>query len=204
MLYEIIIISTLSYLIGCIPNAYLLVKLLCRKDIRYEGTGNIGAMNSFDITGDKRIGISVFVLDALKGIVAVLIAELIGGGDLAIVASMIAVVAGHNFNVFLKFHGGRGLSTSVGVFLLVEPIVILFWLIVYYIIKKVVKNDVHISTVIASIVVAFSYFTMSKIHFPSAIPIERNILWYAVTMVNLLIILSHYKILKSKIVKSFK
>lgn len=72
---DVFYLAGLSYLIGSIPFAFLLLKWTTGKDIRTLGTGNVGAMNSYDVTGSKLIGITVGVLDALKGAAAVIVAQ---------------------------------------------------------------------------------------------------------------------------------
>jgi len=98
----LIIISIIGYLMGTIPGAFILVKLVSGKDIRDIGTGNVGAMNSYDVTNKKWIGIAVFFIDLLKGILAVCIAKFISHNDItAVYLAGFFSVLGHNFNIFL-------------------------------------------------------------------------------------------------------
>jgi glycerol-3-phosphate acyltransferase PlsY len=121
-----------AYLIGSIPFAFLLVKTFSGKDIRHEGTGNVGAMNSFDITGSKLLGIAVMVLDALKGVVSVLLAvHYFGDEDYVKQASAFFAVLGHCYPLWLKFHGGRGLATAMGACLLFVPSLVVSWCVVW-------------------------------------------------------------------------
>ncbi len=121
-----------AYLIGSIPFAFLLVKTVSGKDIRLEGTGNVGAMNSFDVTGSKLLGIAVMVLDALKGVVSVLLAvHYFGDEDYVKQASAFFVVLGHCYPLWLKFHGGRGLATAMGSCLLFVPSLVIAWGVVW-------------------------------------------------------------------------
>ncbi|MGQ9805840.1 MAG: glycerol-3-phosphate acyltransferase [Chlorobiales bacterium] len=125
-----------AYFIGSIPFAFLLVKTIAGKDVRYEGSGNVGAMNSFDITGSKMLGVLIGVLDALKGTVAVLLAEHhfdgeVGGEDYVKQAATLFVVLGHCYPIWLKFHGGRGLATAAGAAMLFVPSLVIAWCIVW-------------------------------------------------------------------------
>ncbi len=117
-----------AYLIGSIPFAFLLVKTFAGKDIRLEGTGNVGAMNSFDVTGSKLLGIAVMGLDALKGVTAVVLAvHYFGDEDYVKQASAFFAVLGHCYPLWLKFHGGRGLATAMGACLLFVPSLVIAW-----------------------------------------------------------------------------
>lgn len=121
-----------AYFIGSIPFAYLLVRAIAGKDIRREGSGNVGAMNSFDITGSKVLGIVVMLLDALKGSVAVILAiEYFGDEDTIKQVATLFVVLGHCYPIWLKFHGGRGLATTTGATVLFVPSLLIAWCIVW-------------------------------------------------------------------------
>ena len=106
----------ISYLIGSIPSAYLYGKFLKGIDIRQHGSGNVGATNVFRVLG-KWPGIIVLVLDILKGVVAVvLVFDALGlTGVFERIVLAVAVVSGHNWTIFLKFKGGKGIATSLGV-----------------------------------------------------------------------------------------
>jgi glycerol-3-phosphate acyltransferase PlsY len=115
-------ILALAYLLGSIPFGFLLVLAFRKKDVRETGSGNIGATNVAR-SGGKALGIATLVLDCLKGLVAVLIAKHfappsvdITNLDLAALAAVFAII-GHIFPVWLKFRGGKGIATALGVFL---------------------------------------------------------------------------------------
>lgn len=100
----------LSYLIGSIPTAYLIMKASQHSDIRQMGSGNVGAMNVFDLIGWKA-ALLVFLIDALKGVAAVYICILFSVNPYV---GLIAAVFAHIYPLWLKFHGGKGLSTGLG------------------------------------------------------------------------------------------
>ena len=108
--------AVLAYLIGSIPVAYIFSRMLKGVDIREYGSGNMGATNAFRVLG-KGPGVIVLILDIIKGIIPVtLLANAFGLGDaLSLVIIAVAVVAGHNWPVFLNFKGGKGMATSLGV-----------------------------------------------------------------------------------------
>ncbi len=101
-----------SYLIGSIPCGLVIGKLR-GIDIRQYGSGNIGMTNVLRTLG-TRYGVIAFIADMLKGVIAVLLARLIIDSPTGQMAAGFAAVAGHDWSVFLKFKGGRGVSTSVG------------------------------------------------------------------------------------------
>lgn len=126
----------LSYLLGSIPNG-LLVGRLRGIDIRQHGSGNIGATNVFRVLG-KGLGILVFLLDAGKGLLAVRLAMGLaqhGSPELSGVIAAISCIIGHNFPVWLKFKGGKGIATSAGVLIGLLPwatlIVFAVWGVVF-------------------------------------------------------------------------
>ncbi|MBI4187057.1 MAG: glycerol-3-phosphate acyltransferase [Chloroflexi bacterium] len=106
----------LGYLLGSIPTAYIAGRLVKGIDIRVVGNGNMGAANAFSQLG-RRIGVMVGMADACKGALAVLIAKVSGAPQVAVFLVGTAVVAGHNWPVFLGFKGGRGEATTIGVLL---------------------------------------------------------------------------------------
>src|ERR1700677_4879063 len=107
----------LAYLLGSIPFGYILVRLFRKEDIRAIGSGNIRATNVAR-SGAKGLGILTLILDCLKGLVAVLIAKHFAPNDLdlAALAAVFAIV-GHIFPIWLRFRGGKGIATALGVFL---------------------------------------------------------------------------------------
>ncbi|MBI2830834.1 MAG: glycerol-3-phosphate acyltransferase [Chloroflexi bacterium] len=107
-----------GYLLGSIPTAYIAGRLLKDIDIRQVGDGNMGAQNAFHHLG-KKIGIAVFLVDAGKGVLAVLIARAASQSEVLVMLSGAAAVLGHNWPVFLGFRGGRGEATTIGVLLTV-------------------------------------------------------------------------------------
>ncbi len=196
---EFLYIMLISYLLGSIPFAFIFVKFTVKKDIRYEGTGNIGAMNSYDVTGKKWIGFSVTICDSLKGILAVLLAMIIAGDyPISYTFAAFFVVLGHNYNIFLKFKGGRGLATALGCFLLLNlffPVIWgLLWLLAFYLIKK----NVHIANSFATFIMPLFVFIIPYSflkNFTFFLYLPETHLKITVVLVCFLIIARHLKIL---------
>ena len=110
MKLEIIIL--ISYLLGSIPFGFLLTKIFLNKDIRKIGSGNIGATNALR-TGNKTLGYATLILDILKAIIPVIFVKIYFSEYLYI--SSLCVFLGHVFPIWLKFKGGKGVATYVGI-----------------------------------------------------------------------------------------
>jgi glycerol-3-phosphate acyltransferase PlsY len=130
----------MAYLLGSVPFGYLIVKASKGDDVRHTGSGGTGATNVSRRAG-KTAGVLTLVLDALKGAAAVVITKMVLGvptfGAVAVGSSdedaywwvalaAIAVIVGHIFPVWLRFRGGKGVATGVGVFLMLAPIAVGF------------------------------------------------------------------------------
>ena len=131
----------ISYLLGSIPFGYLIVRLTQGADVRETGSGGTGATNVSRRAG-KAAGVVTLVLDALKGTAAVLIARIIleyGGAPKSanewwIAMAAVAVMLGHMFPIWLRFRGGKGVATGVGVFLVLAPVAVTVSAIVFFLI----------------------------------------------------------------------
>jgi len=109
---EIIVISILSYLMGSIPFGFILTKIFLKKDIRDIGSGNIGATNALR-TGNKSLGYGTLFLDVTKAVIPVIYVKL-NYPDYIFIASL-CVFLGHVFPIWIKFKGGKGVATYVGI-----------------------------------------------------------------------------------------
>ena len=103
-----------SYILGSVPTAYLFGKKILKKDIRKIGTKNMGALNAFKSLG-KFYGFLTFIIDVLKGVIPVLIAIQLQFNQFWIGICGLMAIIGHNWSIFLKFKGGKGASTSIGI-----------------------------------------------------------------------------------------
>jgi acyl phosphate:glycerol-3-phosphate acyltransferase len=111
----------IAYLLGAIPFGYLLVKWRTGGDIRTTGSGNIGATNVLRTTG-RAGGVATLLLDIGKGYLALWIAGRLSGDDPRWTAlAALAVIAGHAYPVFLRFHGGKAVASFIGAFLYLTP-----------------------------------------------------------------------------------
>ena len=133
---ELILIISCSYLMGSIPFGYLLTKIFLKKDIRDIGSGNIGATNALR-TGNKLIGYSTLTLDVLKAVLPVIFIKF--NYPEYIYVSSLSVFIGHVFPLWLKFKGGKGVATYVGILFCINVLFgLLFistWLLLFFIFK---------------------------------------------------------------------
>ncbi len=110
-----------AYFVGSIPFAFIFVRYVTGRDVRTEGSGNVGATNALRSAGWK-VGVAVTVLDIAKGSLAVWAMMVFNPESAWLAASMLAVVAGHCFPPWLLFSGGKGVATGFGAFLVIAPL----------------------------------------------------------------------------------
>ncbi len=129
-----ILLVAAAYLSGSVPYGYLLTRLVAGVDVRQVGSGNIGATNAAR-AGGRALGVVVLVLDVLKAVVPVLVARWVLSGSphasLWVTAAAVAAFVGHLFPVWLRFHGGKGVATGLGIFLVLSPWAALAGLLAY-------------------------------------------------------------------------
>ena len=131
---ELILVILVSYLLGSIPFGLILTKVFLKKDIREIGAGNIGATNVLR-TGNKLIGYLTLILDVLKAVIPVLYIKF-NFPELVYISSLSAFI-GHVFPIWLKFKGGKGVATYVGILFSINYflgiIFVVSWLIIFFI-----------------------------------------------------------------------
>ena len=150
-----LIIVVLCYIIGSFPTAYLLVKYKTNKDLTKEGSGNVGTLNSFTVSKSKFIGIAVLLIDILKGILPVYFMMFIMPHPYqSVMLGACALILGHNYPVWLKFKGGRGLATGAGIFMVINYYIFIGWCIVWLLVF-LVKRKVLIANTIATFLLPF-------------------------------------------------
>jgi len=133
---DILLIGIISYLMGSIPFGFILTKIFLKKDIREIGSGNIGATNALR-TGNKTIGYLTLILDILKAVAPVVYVKIFYQ-DFIYIASLCAFL-GHVFPIWLKFKGGKGVATYLGILFAINfyfgIIFILSWFVTFFITK---------------------------------------------------------------------
>lgn len=158
-----------AYLMGSIPTGYLAVKIIARQDIRKLGSGNIGATNVKRVLGMKWF-IIVLVLDALKGYLPVsFMVDRYGTGNGQLtsvipVLTAVAAILGHTFTIFLKFKGGKGVATALGVFLALAPISI-FSVFLVFIAILLMYGYISLGSIVAAVLLPCFIFIYGETGF---------------------------------------
>ena len=185
------------YLIGSFPTAYILVKLKYKKSITELGSGNVGARNTLDVTNSKSDGVIVLLIDFLKGALPVLLyLHYSSFNPELIIIPALMLLAGHNFSIWLKFKGGRGLATASGIMTVINFTLIIIWLTLYFVLNKLIKN-VHVSTVIALILLPLTIIIFQPVILKFNNPVFANIedqfrfLFSFTSAISIVILLKH-------------
>ena len=160
---EVIFIALVSYLLGSIPFGFLLTKLFLKQDIRNIGSGNIGATNVLR-TGNKLIGFSTLFLDILKAVIPIIFIKY-NFPDFIFISSL-SVFLGHVFPVWLKFKGGKGVATYVGILFCINYVLGFVFIISWFIIFLLSKYS-SLSSLLASLIIPIYHFFLidDKNHF---------------------------------------
>ena len=172
---RIALILAIAYLIGSIPSGYLIVRATEGGDVRDTGSGGTGATNVSRSAG-KGAGILTLILDVIKGVFVVFLAGILSDGlfpfaDWTIAFAGVLAILGHIFPVWLRFRGGKGVATALGVFLMLEPIVVVIALVVFAITFALTRYVSLASLVaISSITIAILALTLfDPFELPNAI-----------------------------------
>ncbi|PKL88573.1 MAG: hypothetical protein CVV23_09450 [Ignavibacteriae bacterium HGW-Ignavibacteriae-2] len=193
---ETIISILIGYLIGSIPTAYLILKKTRNINITENGSNNVGALNSYEVSKSKTIGLIVLSLDFIKGVFSVIIVQFLFGSSflITIVALTFAVLA-HCYSPWIKFKGGRGLATAAGGVLLIEPVILLLW-VLFWLIAYLFKRHIHLANILASILTCALAVSSSDIlnsaRWLTNPPAETNLTFASFNVFIFLIILSRH------------
>lgn len=147
MRFEIALV-VIAYLVGSVPTAYLLVRMAVGQDIRTRGSGNVGGTNALRTAG-WRIGITVTLIDVVKGVLAVWLMRLYNPESGWVAAAVLAAVLGHCYPVWLKFRGGKGVATGFGAFLVIAPLSALAALGLWFVVLAIARW-VSLASMVAS------------------------------------------------------
>ena len=155
---EYLIVGITSYLMGSIPFGFILTKIFLKKDIREIGSGNIGATNALR-TGNKLVGYSTLILDILKAIIPVIYVKM-NYPELIYIASLCAFL-GHVFPIWLKFKGGKGVATYVGILFSINILLGLIFVISWGVIFLISRYS-SLSSIIGSLSVPLYLFITTE------------------------------------------
>ncbi|MDR0984995.1 MAG: glycerol-3-phosphate 1-O-acyltransferase PlsY [Endomicrobium sp.] len=175
-----IIYIILSYLLGAIPFAYIITKLIKNVDIRNVNSGNVGTTNVIRTSGIYS-GILTLILDVSKGVIAIYFARFINSSLIFISLVTIFVILGHMYSIFINFNGGKGVATTLGVFIVLTFIPTVVSVLIFIIIF-IIFRYVSLASIIASI----------------SLPIILWLMNYNIKLVLLAILVCVFIILKHK------
>ena len=155
----------MAYLLGSIPFGLIVGKIVTGKDIREQGSGNTGATNAYRLMG-LGFGLLVALLDIGKGVLAVKIAQMILGqsSELLILLAGVMAIVGHNLSIFLKFDGGRGVATSVGVLGSLAPVEVLIVGAIWFTIILLTRY-VSLGSITGAVILPILMFVFGKPNF---------------------------------------
>ena len=161
---RIALILAIAYLIGSIPSGYLIVRATEGGDVRETGSGGMGATNVSRSAG-KGAGILTLILDVIKGVFVVFLAGVLSDGlfpfaDWTIAFAGVLAILGHIFPVWLRFRGGKGVATALGVFLMLAPIVAVIALVVFAITFALTRY-VSLASLVAIASIAITILTLT-------------------------------------------
>lgn len=161
VLFIFIFVGTVSYLIGAIPNGYIIGKKIFKTDLTKYGSGNIGATNVLRVLGTKP-ALTVLFLDFLEGFFPVLLSKIFFKSvGFSIFAGFLSAL-GHDFSIFMPmFKGGKGVATSFGVITAVQPLISLLGVITFFIVFFF-GRIVSLSSLVSSLLVPLFFYLFAK------------------------------------------
>lgn len=151
-------LALFAFLCGSFPSGVVLSRFILHRDVRDFGSGNIGAANAAR-AGGLRFGAAVGALDILKGIIPVLLARAAGMDAVALAVIGLIAVFGHDFSIFLRFRGGKGVATSFGVALALAPVAALLTAVAWVAVLATSGYSSLASLVALALLPAFFAFT---------------------------------------------
>ena len=162
-----------AYLVGGIPFGLLLAKKFAGVDIKASGSGSIGATNVLRVVKEsnptlaKKLGIATLALDALKGVVVLIVAHFFGLSEATLWGIAVLAVIGHCFSPYLNFEGGKGIATGMGVMMFLLPIETLIALVVWGVLAKTLKiSSVSSLTGVLALLVSSFFIHPQMAHAP--------------------------------------
>jgi glycerol-3-phosphate acyltransferase PlsY len=178
---------TTAYALGSIPFGYLLVRFVRQEDVRDTGSGNIGATNVAR-AGGTTLGIFTLILDAMKGFIAVFLVmqfapDTANGPSTLAISAAVAAVVGHVFPVWLRFRGGKGIATALGVFIALAPLVALSSVGVFALIVATTRL-VSLGSIVAAVSIPFLAILL--------VPHRSTALLVGLSVISLLSIAKHH------------
>jgi len=164
-----ILLYVAAYVIGSIPFGYLLAQKYAGVNIKEAGSGNIGATNVLRVVKEKdaklakKLGAATLFLDAIKGVLVIVVAKILGAPESALWTIAVLAVVGHCFSMFLSFEGGKGVATGFGVLAVMMPLPALIAIIIWLISAKGLKISSLSSLIGLSAFIIASYILYPEV-----------------------------------------
>jgi len=154
---NIALVAIPSYLVGAIPASFIMGKITRGIDLRGHGSGNLGAANTFRVLG-SRAAVPVLLFDIGKGFFAVWYISGLGEGTIWFgLLAAVSVVIGHNYSVFVRFSGGKGVGTTAGAFLALAPYAVLFCVAIW-LITLLLTRIVSLASMVSALLLPISVY----------------------------------------------
>lgn len=182
MVIGFILLVLAAYLLGSVPAAYLVAKWSRGIDIRQFGSGNVGAANVLAVVA-RRWSIPVTIFDIGKGALTVWVAQLIGLGAAQQVTVGIVTIIGHNWPIFLRFQGGRGVFTTLGVVTMLSPKLGLIALVISYSLAPLRQVALGVTLALVSLPI-FSWFLSQPLDIEERLPITLGFVALALIVLS--------------------
>jgi glycerol-3-phosphate acyltransferase PlsY len=160
-LIDILLVALVGYFSGAIPFSYIAGRVFGKIDLRREGSGNLGASNTFRVLGAK-VALVVLAADIAKGFVPVLVAPALGSSGvvspeaLMLTAAFFSII-GHMFSVFVSFSGGKGVATTAGAFLALAPWALLATTVIFAAVFAT-RRIVSLASIVCAVVFPVAVF----------------------------------------------
>ena len=201
-----IISALIGYTLGSFPTAFIIMKKIRNLDITKSGTGNVGAMNAFELSNSKIIGLIIFLVDALKGLLSVyLIALLFPLQFIFPALAVLFAVLGHCYSPWISFNGGRGLATSLGGMILISPLIPIIWgagWVIFFILKKEIIISNFFATLLTLIISFLNVGLLRKYSYPHSNSDSTIVLF--ISSILILILIKHFEPVNSLISQNLK
>jgi len=203
---EYIFSFVIGYLAGSFPTAYLLLKKSKGLDISQNGSGNVGAINSYRVTKSKLTAISVFIIDLLKGLATVYFISLLMDRrfDLMMIG-LIGSVFSHCYSPWIKLKGGRGLATAAGGGLLISIPILALWAVIW-IIAFIFRRNIYFGNFTATLLTCLLSLTSAEILMKYTNPTADSQLEFGilVSLLFIIILTKHIKPIKEYFISQNK
>lgn len=175
----VVLLAITGYLIGSVPVAWIITKLVKGEDLRQLGSGNIGVMN-VGLSVARWAGVLVFLSEAIKGIIAVHLARELAGDQLSICLTVLATVAGTRWPVWLRFKGGRGNTTGGSAILILSWHSVIVGALIWIIARMVTKGSFYATRI-------------TLIGWPVAFGVMTQSIWYGIfgALLSLMYLITH-------------